>query len=90
MEDHLDVAAQRSAFRCPQRGDVSAEDFDRSRLRRSQLQDLVQGGRLARTGFADDTQRAALPEFETDAVDRADLADRPAQHHALGQPVGFD
>ena len=57
---------------------------------RGQLQDLVQRGRLARSGFADDAQRAALLQFEADAVDRTHLADLPAEHHTLGQLVGLD
>ena len=73
-----------------QRRDVGAEHLDRTRLRGGQLQDLVQRRRLARPGFADDAQRAALLQFEADAVDRTHLADLAAKHHALGQLVGLD
>ena len=73
-----------------QRGDVGTEHLDRTRLRGGQLQDLVQGRRLARPGFADDAQRAALLQLEADPVDRAHLADPAAKHHALGQRVGLD
>ena len=50
----------------------------------------MQCGGLARPGFADDAQRAALSQLEADAVDRAHLADLAAEHHALGQLVGLD
>ena len=50
----------------------------------------MQRGRLARPGFADDGQRAALLQLEADAVDRAHLADLPAEDHALGQLVRLD
>ena len=50
----------------------------------------MQRGRLARSRFADDAQRAALLQFEADAVDRAHLADLPAEDHALGELVGLD
>ena len=72
-----------------QRRDVGAEHLDRTGLRRSQFEDLVQRGRLARAGFADDAERAALPQLEADAVDRPHLADLAAEHHTLGQRVGL-
>ena len=90
LEHHLQVAAQLAAPVPVQGGDVGAEHLDRTRLRGGQLQHLVQGGRFARPGFADDGQRATLLQFEADAVDRAHLADLPAEHHTLGQLVGLD
>ncbi len=90
LEHHLQIAAQRSPAASVQRRDVGAEHFDGTRLRRGQVQDLVQRGRLARARFADDAQRAALLQFEADAVDRPHLADLAAEHHALGQRVGLD
>ena len=73
-----------------ERRDVGAEHLDRARLRGRQLHDLVQRGRLARPGFTDDAQRAALLQLEADAVDGAHLADLPAEHHPLGQLVCLD
>ena len=58
-------------------------------LRGGQIQDLVQRRGLARTGFADDAERAALLQFEADPVDGAHLADLAAEHHALGELVGL-
>ena len=49
----------------------------------------MQRGGLSRAGLADDAQRPALRHVEADAVDRADLADLPAEDHAFGQPVGL-
>ena len=89
LEHHLQVAAQRAPGTPVQRRDVGAEHLDRTGLRRGQLQDLVQRRGLARAGFADDAERAALLQLEADAVDGAHLADLPAQHHALGQLVGL-
>ena len=73
-----------------QRRDVGTEHLDGTRLRRGQVQDLVQRRRLARPRLADDAQRAALLEFEADAVDRPHLTDGAAKHHTLGQFVCLD
>ena len=53
----------------------------------------VRGSRAASstcpTRLPDDPQRLAPVEFEADAVDGANFADVPAEHHTLGQPVGL-
>jgi len=58
--------------------------------RRRKLEDLVQRRRLTRARLADDGQRASLPEFEADAVDRADFADVAAEQHAFRQRISLD
>ena len=54
-----------------------------------EFEDLVQRRRLARPGLPDDPQRLAPVQFEADAVDGANFADVPTEHHTLGQPVGL-
>jgi hypothetical protein len=82
LEDDLNVAAPRAQRLRGQGDEIVAEEFDAARGRLDQAEQHAADRRLAAAGFADQAERLAQGDIETDIVDRAQQGDRPLEHDA--------
>jgi hypothetical protein len=87
LEDHLDVAAQRSHAGGLEVRDVRAVELDLAAGRLQQAGDEPAHGRLAAAGLPDDAEGLAPPHLEVDAVDGLDRPDLPLEQALLDGEV---
>ena len=78
LKDDLHVPAQPAQFVLVEVCDLLALEAHRARRRVHQAQHQASGGRLAAAGFADQRQRLAARDLETDVLDGAHQPDLPA------------